>query len=113
MVENIAGVLIIAPLVNLLLNLGSCNVNSTFQCYDGQCIPKSRECDGIIDCTGMYHEDEPDTCGSRRAESCLQWRIMGYTNNGRYMINLPGLGEIIVLYLSLYSNHSIFSSTMY
>ena len=71
----------------------SCPEDNGFQCYDGTCIPNNQECDGIVDCAGMYHEDEPADCGARSADTCLQWRMMGYTKNGKYTVNLAGSGE--------------------
>lgn len=46
----------------LIFILGFCNPNSTFQCYDGTCIPRHTLCDGFRDCPGKYHEDEQYGC---------------------------------------------------
>lgn len=40
---------------------GKCNLNSTFQCYFGTCIPLYTLCDKHRDCPGKFFEDESDS----------------------------------------------------
>jgi hypothetical protein len=44
---------------------GRCNLNTTFQCYYGNCIPLYALCDTHRDCPGKFHEDE-------QASRCLK-----------------------------------------
>ena len=65
-------------------------VSSTnaFQCYNGDRHPVSAECDGIVDCVGSSHEDEPDSCRKYKFNRKLycsfrQWYQVDFTNVGK------------------------------
>ncbi|XP_050412354.1 G-protein coupled receptor GRL101 [Patella vulgata] len=66
----------------------NCDVckDSTFQCYDGRCISKTRVCDGYVDCMGLYGEDEGPTCTRKSQTSCGSWNALGVTENGKYQL---------------------------
>ncbi len=52
-------------------------------------------CDKIYDCAGALHEDEGQECVQEAIQpSCLDWRIMGYTESGQYLINPDGTGTV-------------------
>ena len=63
----------------------SARPGTSFQCFSGSFIPASQFCDGSIDCSTVYREDEPDRCLSG-ARSCLQMWAAGYTKSGVYLI---------------------------
>ena len=58
-----------------------------FQCFDQRCIPRSRVCDGQIDCYGKFHEDE-DGCLAETLESCADWYYTALKQDGVYSIHL-------------------------
>lgn len=70
----------------------SCNPRTAFQCYDGSCIPKDRQCDGMVDCPGSFKEDENLHCAQQEFETCQDYFKQGYTENGKYKVNPGGLG---------------------
>ena len=37
--------------------LSACTLGSEFTCYNGECIPKTKRCDNIIDCSDNSDED--------------------------------------------------------
>ena len=80
--------------MNILHCAVECNRDVTFQCYDGTCIPRSRMCDGIVDCAGRQQEDEPEECLSTKYESCVDYANAGTTKNGVYTISVSGLGKV-------------------
>lgn len=40
---------------------GQCNLNKTFQCYFGTCVPLYTLCDKHRDCPGKFYEDEHES----------------------------------------------------
>lgn len=69
------------------LNCEICGSNS-FQCYDQSCIPNTRVCDGFVDCSGLFHEDESAECLQQTQYSCAEWWAKGMRENGEYHIDL-------------------------
>ena len=67
--------------------LGVCGVGS-FQCYDQTCVPDSRVCDGFVDCSGLFHEDEANECLEKTQYSCADWWAVGLRESGEYLIDL-------------------------
>lgn len=67
----------------------------SFQCYDQQCIPSTRVCDGMVDCSGLFHEDESEDCLQKRQHTCKDWWAGGEKRNGAYLIDLYLNGKLV------------------
>ena len=66
-----------------------------FQCFDGSCIPRQKRCDSVVDCPGSLYEDESAECSAETAaSSCLGWKNAGKKENGKYLIQPSGVGEL-------------------
>ncbi|XP_064641988.1 uncharacterized protein LOC135496555 [Lineus longissimus] len=55
-----------------------------FQCYSGECIPQKLHCDGIVDCMGIYKEDETGCAGlneKKRGDGYLNCSSTGLPYN--------------------------------
>ncbi|XP_062589229.1 uncharacterized protein LOC134250886 [Saccostrea cucullata] len=59
-----------------------------FECYDQTCIHPSKVCDGFIDCSGFFAEDESQNCEDNVQETCKDWWGLGRRENGEYLISL-------------------------
>ena len=78
----------------LSISPGTCSEETTFQCYDGTCIPRGRVCDSTVDCPGVFGEDEAnEICLQDNALSCRDWRMKGFTENGRYLVRYAKEGQ--------------------
>ncbi|XP_062589227.1 uncharacterized protein LOC134250885 isoform X2 [Saccostrea cucullata] len=64
-----------------------------FECYDQTCIHPSKVCDGFIDCSGFFAEDESQNCEDNVQETCRDWWGLGRRENGEYLVSL-GLEDI-------------------
>ena len=72
-----------------------------FQCYDQRCIPRSRVCDGYIDCFGKFQEDE-EGCTAGSLESCSEWLVRSKKTDGLYPIHLGTDGKMFAVMLCFY-----------
>ena len=90
----------------------TCNEDRTFQCYDGTCIPQNRECDGMVDCSGGFSEDETAQCNRHSFTSCLDYYQLGYTENGIYTINPGGLGISSMITCAVYTVYTLHLHTV-
>ncbi|XP_048738543.2 uncharacterized protein LOC125653234 isoform X2 [Ostrea edulis] len=59
-----------------------------FECYDQTCIHPSKVCDGFIDCSGFFAEDESQNCENNVQRSCKDWWGLGQRDNGEYLVSL-------------------------
>ena len=71
---------------------GAC-ASQSFQCYDQRCIPKSRVCDGFIDCYGKLHEDE-NRCTSGSEKTCADSLSQAKFKDGIYPVHLGTKSKI-------------------
>ena len=81
-------------LTQYFLFKGAC-ASQSFQCYDQRCIPKSRVCDGFIDCYGKLHEDE-NRCTSGSEKTCADSLSQAKFKDGIYLIHLGTKSKIFI-----------------
>ena len=79
-------------------NLDTCD-DASFQCYDQKCIPKSLVCDGYVDCSGRFSEDENQNCQNDVHSTCAEWWALGKRENGEYLISLGLTGTSICIFV--------------
>ncbi|XP_061178754.1 uncharacterized protein LOC133187411 [Saccostrea echinata] len=65
-----------------------CDTCTGFECYDQTCLHPSKVCDGFIDCSGFFAEDESQDCENNVQETCKDWWGLGRRENGEYLVSL-------------------------
>ena len=53
----------------------------------------------MIDCSGLFHEDESEDCLQKRQHTCKDWWAGGKKKTGAYLIDLYLNGKIFYLYI--------------